>query len=228
MATLPPPDDSATAPPRRWYLTEEQRQVILAALSGPPRMTFEEFLDWADEDTLAEWVKGTVVMASPASLKHQEIVEFLAGVLSRFGRQHHLGRTILAPFLMKFAETAREPDVIFVATAHLDRLTPTYLDGPADLVVEVLSPESVGRDRGDKFYEYEQAGIPEYWLIDPLTQRAEFYQLDEGGQYQTIGPDHDGVYYAKAVPGLALRIAWLWEPLLPLPEDALAEFSGQR
>src|SRR5262249_52820138 len=44
-----------------------------------------------------------------------------------------------------------EPDVLFVPAAHLDRLKPTYLDGPPDLTVEIVSPESAGPDRGDKF-----------------------------------------------------------------------------
>lgn len=58
----------------------------------------------------------------------------------------------------------------FVASEHLDRLKETYLDGPADLVVGIVSPDSVGRDRGEKFYEYAQGGVPEYWLIDPQLE----------------------------------------------------------
>ena len=52
-----------------------------------------------------------------------------------------------------------------MASERLDRVHRTYLDGPADLVVEIVSPESAGRDRGEKYYEYEAAGIPEYWLL---------------------------------------------------------------
>ena len=59
-----------------------------------------------------------------------------------------------------------------MATEHLDRLTDSHLSGPADLVVEIVSPDSLGRDRGDKFAEYEAASIPEYWLIDPVRQQA--------------------------------------------------------
>ena len=50
-----------------------------------------------------------------------------------------------------------------MATEHLDRLTDSHLSGPADLAVEIVSPDSLGRDRGDKFAEYGAAGIPEYW-----------------------------------------------------------------
>ncbi|MGH2411546.1 MAG: Uma2 family endonuclease [Chloroflexota bacterium] len=44
-------------------------------------MTYDEFLDWADEDTLAEWVDGKVIMTSPANRRHQELVGFLYGLL---------------------------------------------------------------------------------------------------------------------------------------------------
>ena len=71
----------------------------------------------------------------------------------------------------------REPDILFIAREHLDRFRDTYLDGPADLVVEIISRDSRARDRGDKFYEYEQGGVREYWLLDYLRRQAEFYQL---------------------------------------------------
>ena len=138
-------------------------------------MTYQEFLNWADEDTLAEWMNGKVIMTSPASLRHQLIAQFLGRVLAGYVEAERLGIVISAPFQMKLEQSGREPDVLFLAENHRDRLRATYLDGPADLVIEILSPESIGRDRGEKFYEYERAGILEYWLIDDATQRAEFY-----------------------------------------------------
>lgn len=60
----------------------------------------------------------------------------------------------------------------FVAEEHLDRLQEMHLEGPADLVVEIVSPESRLRDRGEKFAEYELAGVSEYWLLDPELRRA--------------------------------------------------------
>jgi Uma2 family endonuclease len=190
-------------------------------------MSYEEFLEWADEDTLAEWVDGEIIMTSPASLRHQAIAFFLNGVLDGFARPRQLGRVVAAPFQMRLETSGREPDVLFVAAAHMDRLKPTYLDGPADLAVEVVSPESAGRDRGDKYYEYERAGITEYWLIDPQTERAEFYQLDAAERYHLILPDGDGLYHSAILPGLWLRVAWLWQDPPPPAEDALLAIEGE-
>lgn len=108
------------------------------------RMTYEEFLDWADEDTHAEWVDGEVIVFMPASLAHQLIVGFLHHLLGLFVSTFNLGLVLMAPFQMKlvFRPSGREPDLLFVASEHQDRLTRTFLDGPADLAVEVVSEDS--------------------------------------------------------------------------------------
>lgn len=225
MTTTRAPDEPT------WQIPARLRRELLAHLSaGGERgeaMTYEEFMEWADEDTLAEWVDGKVVMTSPASLRHQDINGFLYSMLSQFAALHNLGKVLPPPFQMKLAHSGRESDVIFVAHAHLARLRPTFLDGPADLVVEILSPESIGRDRGDKFFEYQQAGIPEYWLIDPATRRAEFHQLDAQGVYALIAPDASGIYRSPAVPGFWLDVAWLWLDPMPRLDDTMLEVGGE-
>jgi Uma2 family endonuclease len=200
-------------------LDADLRRHLLEALLTPMRprkMTYNEFLAWANEDTLAEWVDGEVQIHSPASEQHQDLSFFLAQIMDIYAKSKRLGKILLPPFQMKLPRSGREPDLIFVATGHLDRLKPTFLDGPADLVVEVISTESLARDRGEKFYEYEEAGIPEYWLIDPIRERVEFYRLDAQGRYDLILPDVDGVYRTPILPGFWLRVAWLWSPPAPL------------
>ncbi|MGB9775173.1 MAG: Uma2 family endonuclease [Anaerolineae bacterium] len=207
-------------------LDADLRREILEALlqlPRPRRMTYEEFLAWADEDTLAEWVNGEVVMYSPANRRHQDIADFLTAVLRAFAETYHLGVVLSAPFQMKLPRSGREPDLMFVAAEHLDRLRETHLDGPADLVVEILSPESVGRDRGEKFYEYAQAGIPEYWLIDPEGEQAEFYVLGRPGRYRLEWAGTEGVYRSPTLPGFWLKVEWLWK--LPRVLDALQELG---
>ena len=215
-------------------MEESLRRQLLEVLLAPvePRrmtrhlVTYEEFLAWADEDTLAEWIDGEVVMYSPASRRHQEIGLFLGQVIGLHVEYSGAGKILVPPFQMKLAQSGREPDLLFVAKTNLGRLKETYLDGPADLVVEIVSPESVGRDRGVKFYEYEQAGIPEYWLIDPQTKRAEFYQLTAANQYRLVQPDAEGTYRSAVLPDFWLRVEWLWQEPLPSLIRTLAEIVG--
>jgi Uma2 family endonuclease len=202
-----------------------QQQISDVVKREPPKakMTYEEFLNWCDEDTLAEWVDGEIIMVLPASVHHQRLADFLVKCLGIYVEQRDLGVVLSAPFQMKL-EHGREPDLLFIAKEHLDRLRDNYLDGPADLVVEIVSPESAARDRGEKFYEYEAGGVGEYWLIDPLRQRAEFYQLEEG-RYTLVQPDAGGVYHSAVVRGFWLRVTWLWQDPLPPTLDVLRELG---
>jgi len=210
------------------------RAAFAAGETAAPRgMTYAEFLAWADEDTLAEWValpdtdteQGEVIMTSPASTRHQLVGDFLLKVVGTYAEAHNLGVVLSAPFQMKLEHSGREPDLLFVATTHLDRLKANYLDGPADLAVEIISPESIGRDRGTKFVEYAQGGVPEYWLLDPHARRAEFYRLGEMGQYEIAFAGHEGRYEARALPGFWLRVEWLWQDPLPPTLDVLRELA---
>ena len=140
----------------------------------PAPVSFEAFLAWADEDTWAEWVDGEILLISPASLDHQRLSAFLLVITSLYVESRQLGEIFGAGYLMRLSmrTSGRLPDLLFVSSEHLERVRPMYLDGPADLVVEIVSPESDDRDRGEKFFEYEAAGIPEYWLIDAVRQEA--------------------------------------------------------
>ena len=188
-------------------------------------MSYDEFLAWCDEDTWAEWVDGEGVMVSPASDRHQDLVRFLTSVLSVFAEARALGVIRPAPFQMKLGLDlpGREPDVLFVARERLSRLKATHLEGAADLVVEIISPESVLRDRGEKFAEYALGGVREYWLIDPQRQQADFYLLDARGRYRLTEPDAAGVYRSQALPEFWLKVEWLWQEPLPKILDVLRE-----
>jgi Uma2 family endonuclease len=187
----------------------------------PGKLSYEEFLSWCDEDTWAEWVDGEVVMVTPVSLRHQDLAGWLEAILRSYCQDRGLGVVISAPFQMHLLTPprGREPDLLFVAREHRDRLKETYLEGPADLVVEIVSPESWLRDRGEKFAEYEMAGVHEYWLLDPERRRSDWYRLDAEGRFRLSEPDAEGIYRSEVIPGFWLRVEWLWqEPLPPVLE----------
>lgn len=190
------------------------------AIHAPPdRMTYEEFLCWQGENQHVEWVNGEVVVMPPVSGDHQDASLFLLTILSAFVEANQSGVIRYEPFQMKVGPDLPgcAPDILFVSNENLHRLQPTFLDGPADLVIEIISPESRARDRGAKFYEYEQGGVREYWLIDPIRKRAEFYQLDAEGIFQLMPADVDGIYRSAALEGFWIRVEWLWQhPKPPL------------
>src|SRR5712692_1047250 len=100
----------------------------------PPRMTYEEFLAWADEDTWAEWVNGEAILMSPIDDEHQDLGGFLLPLIRIFVEVGQLGVVRYEPTQMKTGPDlpGRSPDILFVATENLSRLKKTHLDGPAD------------------------------------------------------------------------------------------------
>ncbi|HQI86267.1 MAG TPA: Uma2 family endonuclease [Anaerolineae bacterium] len=212
----------ATTPPRR-----------------PPsrlEMTYPEFLEWAGEDRLVEWVplsgsqKGEVITFMPPLDVHQAVLGFLYNLLGLFVQWLNLGKVRVAPFEVQLQSdgASREPDLFFVATEHLERLTAKRFQGPPDLIVEIVSPDSVKRDRNDKFQEYRKAGVREYWIIDPREghERADFFHLDEASEYHLFATEEDERVDSRVLSGFWLKPAWLWQADTLNPLALLFEIRG--
>jgi len=190
------------------------------------KISFEDFLVEYDGQ-FAEWIDGEVFLDMSASDRHQDLVSFLSSILRCYVEENDLGVIRTAPLVMKMQKTerGREPDLLFVSKKNLDRLKKNYLDGAADLVIEIISPESRGRDRGDKFYEYEKEGVKEYWLIDYERKQAEFYNPDKKGIYQLSTPDENNIFHSRAVKNLNLNVEWLWQKKLPTLLEVLRDWK---
>lgn len=193
-------------------------QAIYAETRTPPqdRVSFEEFLEWLDEDTHAEWVDGEVILKMPVSVEHQKVNSFLYQIISAWMNYHQLGETYHPPLLVRFTlpdgkRVAREPDIVVILNSNPGAFTEQYFEGVPDLIVEVVSPGRRNVDRLTKFEEYESAGVPEYWVIDPERRYAEFFQLDESGAYRIALSGSEGVYRSRVLEGFWLEVRWLWE-----------------
>lgn len=176
------------------------------------RMGFDEFLKTHFENEHVEWVYGEVIEIAPVSNEHQFVVSFLIRLLEEFCLLTDAGVVLFDPFQMKLPSqlVSRAPDVLFVAKRNLGRLKKVFLNGPADLVVEVISPGTGMVDRGTKFDEYEEGGVKEYWLIDPLRKEATFFTRNRRGIFEKIDIEN-GMMRSVVMPGLYLKIDWLWK-----------------
>ncbi|HZO27494.1 MAG TPA: Uma2 family endonuclease [Chloroflexota bacterium] len=193
----------------------------------PAPVSWEEFLAWAPDDWRVEWVAGEIIEMPPSNIDDLDTSSFLLAFLLLYIQRHGLGRVFHAGALVKLAQkpSGREPDLVFVRRENLDRIKPTWVDGPVDLAVEIVSPDSVTRDYRDKLAEYQAAGIPEYWIIDPRRSEARFYQLGDDGTYRLSIIGEDGIYTSRVVEGFRLRVSWLWQRPLPTIDEALADLD---
>ena len=141
-----------------------------------------------DTNQLVELSNGKLEVLAMPTRSHQFIVAFLYAALAGFVTPRRLGKTLFAPYRVRLWKGVfREPDIVFVATAHGRNLGEKFSTG-ADLVMEVVSDDEKSRHRDlvTKRREYALARIPEYWIIDPMEQRVTVLKL-RGTRYVIHG-----------------------------------------
>lgn len=182
------------------------------------RMSEREYVAWAMKQELvrSEWVDGRVTRMAPVSLEHSDLVGWLLSVTRMFVEEHDLGRVHGSEFMARFAKvpSRRVPDVLFISKSRLNLLQPNHFEGAPDLIMEVVSPDSESRDWREKFKEYEQGGVREYWVIDPNSQHVEVYSLGRGKRYRPIA-EKNGALRSGVVRGFWIKTAWLWPDTRP-------------
>ena len=200
----------ATVPPRPRGKVDETVERGEGKPHPGRRMTEAEFVNWVDDWTRAEWVDGEVIVMPPVSLDHGKTVLWVIGLAEDFIEHNDLGTVHGPEILIRLPRLRRRrlPDVAVVLKARAAILRPTVIDGPPDLIVEVVSPDSVARDWQKKYLEYAKAGVKEYWVIDRLAGQMEAYTLRPGGKYQQI-PEADGKVASVVLKGFYLRPAWV-------------------
>lgn len=176
--------------------------------------SFTDFLELIREDQKADLLDGAIHMASPEGIEHNQLVVWLSMVLGPCVEERRLGRLFVNRVAFRLTkDSAPEPDVAVVVTARLGQLRSGYVDGPPDLAIEIVSPDSVERDYAHKRELYERHGVGEYWIIDPAERTAAFL-LREGDRLIEAKPA-DGTFTSRVLAGLRLEIAWLFQSPLP-------------
>lgn len=209
------------------FVSEISNQTNIPIVSSA-KMSYEEFLrEYAGQ--YAEYVDGEIISNMSVTQRHDDITRFLQALLMFFVEAKGLGKIHGEPYPMKMELEGkikgREPDIFFVANENLHCLTEQYFEGAADLVIEIISPESVIRDTQDKFEEYEAAGVKEYWIINPNQRTASFYGYDETGKYKLLYFSAEGIFESRIIEGLWINTDWLWREKLPNLMDVLKEWK---
>ncbi|HYR07866.1 MAG TPA: Uma2 family endonuclease [Longimicrobium sp.] len=198
---------------------------MIAQLQKPGWISFEEFLDSYD-GVRAEWVDGKVEEMSPASDRHADISDFLITLLRVLVAGTNAGVVRSSQVAMRIGRVARVPDLLFLKAEHASRLTPSHVEGAADLAIEIVSPDSRERDRKQKFREYEQAEVAEYWIVDPLRETVELYRLDEQRRYALVAAEGDPPRLTSTVlPQFWIDPRWLWSSPMPDPMLVFREWG---
>lgn len=150
------------------------------------RCTYGDLLKWDDGIRYELYDGQPVALASPSSA-HQMIVTALVAQFYDFLKGKKC-KVLPAPYdVFLFArkdddwtgaKTIVQPDISVVCDP--DKIDKRGCKGAPDLVIEVASPSTRRNDRLVKFYQYQQAGVREYWLVDPDARIVLVHRLEEG------------------------------------------------
>ena len=182
-------------------------------LAQDKRNTYADILSWPETNERYELFFGESVLQAAPSPKHQTVLGQLFRALSDFldGKPC---RALLSPCDVRLFETAQDtpetvdtvvqPDLMVICDQ--DQIDEHGIHGAPTLVVEILSPTTLRTDRITKFSLYEQAGVPEYWIVDPEKQTVLVFSLDDGKYHAPIAYGHSGDLSSVVLEGFTVSL----------------------
>ena len=193
----------ATAPP-------------LVKQAWPPEQgewTYEDWLRLPDDGFRYEVLNGELHMTPPPTIGHQNAVTKLTTRMYDFARQAGMGIVLVSPVGVRLPgqPVPVQPDIVFVRADRRDIMGEDYVEGAPDLVVEVLSPSNWLYDRREKLLAYQQARVPEYWIVDYRARTIEVRVL-EGGRYTLLEEFRSGeAARSQVLAGFEIAVDDLFE-----------------
>ncbi len=223
--------------------TREQVQEYQEAVRrfAPPYLmrqyeaTLEDYERITDEDFRCEFLDGVLVVHSPATLSHEDILLFLAFLVRGFVEKGGTGSTFGSNAVMQLGRRRFCPDLSFLHRSHFDRIRKGQVAGPMDLVVELLSKSTRDYDLREKRAAYREGLVPEIWLIDPERRefQADVLTMPRNGTNGSEGPYQseilrEGRWSSRVLDGFWIDVGWLWSEPLPNALDCFQKVIGSR
>jgi Uma2 family endonuclease len=190
--------------------------------------TYDDFYAIIHEYEKGDLIDGVIYMTSPENTEANALFVWLLTVMHLYVRRKKLGRIHGSRVACRLDDiNAPEPDILFVAEKNLGRLKRRGVEGPPDLAVEIVSPESVDRDYEMKRRQYQRFKIPEYWIIDEEERKVTLLRLDARGKYREVAA-RKGHYHSQVLTGFWLDPNWLWQDPFPDELEVLNQLLGTR
>ena len=174
-----------------------------------PNVSEEVFWEYVNEDSNCELINGVLIIHSPASKEHEDIFGYLYTLFRLHLEKSKEGKLYGSRFVMRLSKKwSPEPDLIVILSKNFSNIKDTYYDGPADLVIEILSPSTRELDLEKKLPKFLKAGVKEVWIIDPENKELTVHQKDNQEKYNN--PESDDIVKSTVLPNFKFKIKWLW------------------
>jgi len=188
--------------------TVNRGPVLEPAWPAQGQWTYEDYCRLPEDGWIYEVIEGELYMSPAPRPRHQKSSGKLFAQLDYFCTKHDLGEVYDAPIDVILPGRANpvQPDVLFIAKRRLRIIKEERIEGAPDLVVEVLSPWNWTTDRRKKFQIYAQAGVREYWIVDPEARTIEVFTLKRSA-YELVDKYKSGdTVSSKLLPGFKVQV----------------------
>jgi Uma2 family endonuclease len=171
------------------------------------KLTYADYLRFPDDGLRHEIIGGEHYVTPSPATRHQRISRNLLFLIQSYLETHPIGEVFSAPFDVLLSEwDVVVPDLIYLSNERAHFLTAKNLQGPPDLVVEILSPSTRSRDQKLKKTLYERVGAREYWLVDPKRDVVEVYRRGPAEFENPSRYFRSDVLTTPVLPGLELSL----------------------
>jgi Uma2 family endonuclease len=206
------------------YVKVAEKIINPPFLLMKPEISEKEFFEFATEDISCELIDGILMIHSPASIQHERIFQFLLLLLNRFLKKTKGGEVLGSQVVMRLAsDLIPEPDLIVLLPENLTRIKDTFIDGPADLMIEILSPSTKKTDLAIKIPRCLEKGVKEIWAIDPMIEELIIYVPGEDPSVYK----KEGIVRSNILQDFWIKLEWLWTTETIDPLDCLDEIMNR-
>jgi Uma2 family endonuclease len=178
------------------------------------KLTYEDYVRLPDDGLRHEIIDGEHYVTPSPSLRHQQISGRLFYSIQQYLHEHPTGTIFYAPvdaLLSKFDIVV--PDLIYISNERSRYMTTKNVQGPPDLVIEILSPGTARRDQELKRDLYERVGVQEYWLVDPGRELIDVYLAETVSRFAvSLQHTKSAGLTSPLFPGLEIRLDRIFAP----------------
>ena len=184
---------------------------MATAIGGALKLTWDDYLGFPEDGARHEIIDGEHYVTASPVLNHQRVSRHIQFQLYEQIERQGKGEVFNAPTAVQLSDfDIVEPDLLVVLADHGQRLRETRVDGPPDLVVEILSPSTRRLDRELKMALYQRTGVSEYWIVDPAARRVEKYRR-QGDRLAPTGVFSQQIAF-DGLSGVVVDLNRVWDP----------------
>lgn len=180
-------------------------------------LTIDKTKDWTVEDYLllgeiktpCQLINGELIMSPAPKPNHQKVSRRLFKLIDQATAGK--GELFYAPIdLYIDNKNVFQPDLVYLSSTNTASLTERGIEGPVDLVIEIISPSNSYTDRNQKKKKYLEFGVTEYWIVDPANETIEIYTPATGQDIPVLYLSGNGRVKSNAIPSASFELEELF------------------